>query len=255
MLREPVRDGDVLRAISSLRFKWTIRRNCKGPSKRCNLWQGAAQLEPLGEDGATVKFWATERESREYSVFFSHCFFSLRLSPGSSHWLNPLDPEKQESEWCSLLWSTSWGTEWFGEWWGIDLERQMGDIQQSHYCVCVFSIYTFCFYFQLPHVFVNCVECFTLRLLLEHILNKLNHLSSSEGECSAHINCETFNDFVRIFKQKITEAENLKDQTVYIVSNLISVYHVLLENWSVRSVSIFFEIRYVQCIVLGAYMI
>ncbi|KAM9698976.1 origin recognition complex subunit 5 isoform 2-T2 [Dama dama] len=70
---------------------------------------------------------------------------------------------------------------------------------------------------ELPHVFVNCVECFTLRLLLEQILNKLNHLSSSEGECSAHITCETFNDFVRLFKQKITEAENLKDQTVYIV--------------------------------------
>ncbi|XP_043318914.1 origin recognition complex subunit 5 isoform X2 [Cervus canadensis] len=70
---------------------------------------------------------------------------------------------------------------------------------------------------ELPHVFVNCVECFTLRLLLEQILNKLNLLSSSEGEWSAHITCETFNDFVRLFKQKITEAENLKDQTVYIV--------------------------------------
>uniref|UniRef100_A0A8D1AL05 Origin recognition complex subunit 5 n=1 Tax=Sus scrofa TaxID=9823 RepID=A0A8D1AL05_PIG len=69
---------------------------------------------------------------------------------------------------------------------------------------------------ELPHVFVNCVECFTLRLLLEKILNKLNHLSSSEDDCSAEITCETFNDFVRLFKQ-ITKAENLKDQTVYIV--------------------------------------
>lgn len=76
---------------------------------------------------------------------------------------------------------------------------------------------------------MNCVECFTLRLLLEQILNKLNHLSSSEGECSTHITCEIFNDFVRLFK-RITEAENLKDQTVYIVSNLISLYHLLLEN-------------------------
>ncbi|XP_055248532.1 origin recognition complex subunit 5 isoform X2 [Gorilla gorilla gorilla] len=69
---------------------------------------------------------------------------------------------------------------------------------------------------ELPHVFVNCVECFTLRLLLEQILNKLNHLSSSEDGCSTDITCETFNDFVRLFKQ-VTTAENLKDQTVYIV--------------------------------------
>uniref|UniRef100_A0A2K6PSK7 Origin recognition complex subunit 5 n=1 Tax=Rhinopithecus roxellana TaxID=61622 RepID=A0A2K6PSK7_RHIRO len=69
---------------------------------------------------------------------------------------------------------------------------------------------------ELPHVFVNCVECFTLRLLLEQILNKLNHLSSSEDGCSTEITCETFNDFVRLFKQ-VTAAENLKDQTVYIV--------------------------------------
>uniref|UniRef100_F7I447 Origin recognition complex subunit 5 n=1 Tax=Callithrix jacchus TaxID=9483 RepID=F7I447_CALJA len=69
---------------------------------------------------------------------------------------------------------------------------------------------------ELPHVFVNCVECFTLRLLLEQILNKLNNLSSSEDGCSSEITCETFNDFVRLFKQ-VTKAENLKDQTVYIV--------------------------------------
>ena len=97
----------------------------------------------------------------------------------------------------------------------------------------MFSVYTlflffFFFFFQLPHVFVNCVECFTLRLLLEKILNKLNHLSSSEDDCSAEITCETFNDFVRLFKQ-ITKAENLKDQTVYIVSNLISLYRLLFE--------------------------
>ncbi|KAF5912246.1 hypothetical protein HPG69_013413 [Diceros bicornis minor] len=72
---------------------------------------------------------------------------------------------------------------------------------------------------ELPHVFVNCVECFTLRLLLEQILNKLNHFSSSEDGCSTQITCETFNDFVRLFKQ-VTKAESLKDQTVYIVRNL-----------------------------------
>ncbi|XP_070280703.1 origin recognition complex subunit 5 isoform X2 [Myotis yumanensis] len=69
---------------------------------------------------------------------------------------------------------------------------------------------------ELPHVFVNCVECFTLRLLLEQILNRLNYLSSSEDGCSTQITCDTFNDFVRLFKQ-ITKAKSLKDQTVYIV--------------------------------------
>uniref|UniRef100_A0A8D1C3M5 Origin recognition complex subunit 5 n=1 Tax=Sus scrofa TaxID=9823 RepID=A0A8D1C3M5_PIG len=73
---------------------------------------------------------------------------------------------------------------------------------------------------ELPHVFVNCVECFTLRLLLEKILNKLNHLSSSEDDCSAEITCETFNDFVRLFKQ-ITKAESLKDQTVIFLSEIV----------------------------------
>ncbi|XP_042540700.1 origin recognition complex subunit 5 [Dipodomys spectabilis] len=68
---------------------------------------------------------------------------------------------------------------------------------------------------ELPHVFVNCVECFTLRLLLEQILNKLSYLNASEG-CSTEIICETFNDFVRLFKQ-ITTVESLKTQTVYIV--------------------------------------
>ncbi|KAG8508453.1 Origin recognition complex subunit 5, partial [Galemys pyrenaicus] len=69
---------------------------------------------------------------------------------------------------------------------------------------------------ELPHAFVNCVECFTLRLLLEQILNKLSHHHSSEDGCSTQITCETFNDFVRLFKQ-VTKAENLNSQTVYIV--------------------------------------
>ncbi|XP_057360407.1 origin recognition complex subunit 5 isoform X2 [Manis pentadactyla] len=75
---------------------------------------------------------------------------------------------------------------------------------------------------ELPHVFVNCVECFTLSLLLEPILNKLNPLSSLEDGRSTQITCETFNDFVRLFKQ-VTETENLKDQTVYITDRNVTV--------------------------------
>lgn len=95
--------------------------------------------------------------------------------------------------------------------------------------VCFLFTLSVLFCFQLPHVFVNCVECFTLRLLLEQILNRLNHLNSSEDGCSTQITCDTFNDFVRLFKQ-VTKAKSLENQTVYIVSNLISLFHLLFEN-------------------------
>ncbi|KAM6288385.1 origin recognition complex subunit 5 isoform 1-T1 [Spheniscus humboldti] len=67
---------------------------------------------------------------------------------------------------------------------------------------------------QLPHVFVNCVEYFTSRLLLEEILIQLQ--SYSETEQTSHVPCDTFNDFVRLFKQAVTSQE-LEDQTLYIV--------------------------------------
>ncbi|XP_068962896.1 origin recognition complex subunit 5 isoform X1 [Petaurus breviceps papuanus] len=69
---------------------------------------------------------------------------------------------------------------------------------------------------ELPHVIVNCVECFSSRILLEHILNQLNRLSSSEDECASYITCDSFNDFVRLFK-KVTQDQGVDDQTVYIV--------------------------------------
>ncbi|XP_030409674.1 origin recognition complex subunit 5 isoform X3 [Gopherus evgoodei] len=68
---------------------------------------------------------------------------------------------------------------------------------------------------ELPHVFVNCVECFTSRLLLEEILTELQSLSS-ENKHGSHMPCDTFNDFVRLFKQEII-IQDLQNQTVYIV--------------------------------------
>ncbi|XP_009571530.1 PREDICTED: origin recognition complex subunit 5, partial [Fulmarus glacialis] len=67
---------------------------------------------------------------------------------------------------------------------------------------------------QLPHVFVNCVEYFTSRLLLEEILIQLQ--SCSEREQTSHVPCDTFNDFVRLFKQAVVSRE-FQDQTLYIV--------------------------------------
>uniref|UniRef100_A0A8B9SGK4 Origin recognition complex subunit 5 n=1 Tax=Anas platyrhynchos TaxID=8839 RepID=A0A8B9SGK4_ANAPL len=68
---------------------------------------------------------------------------------------------------------------------------------------------------QLPHVFVNCVEHFTSRLLLEEILIQLQNRSSETKE-AAHVPCDTFNDFVRLFKQAIV-SQDLQDETFYIV--------------------------------------
>uniref|UniRef100_A0A8C2T4J2 Origin recognition complex subunit 5 n=1 Tax=Coturnix japonica TaxID=93934 RepID=A0A8C2T4J2_COTJA len=68
---------------------------------------------------------------------------------------------------------------------------------------------------QLPHVFVNCVEFFTSRLLLEEILFQLQNYSSETKQAS-HVPCDTFNDFVRLLKQALA-SQNLQDQTVYVV--------------------------------------
>jgi hypothetical protein len=132
--------------------------------------------------------------------------------------------------------------------WGIDLIRQVETIQQSLNCVCIFfCIYTFLFFcFQLPHVFINCVECFSLRLLLEQILNKLSRLSSPEEGCS-EITCETFNDFVRLFKQ-VTQAESLKSQTVYIVSSFDYIISCLQTDCTLDEFPyIYFESCFIQC--------
>ncbi|KAH0616484.1 hypothetical protein JD844_027611 [Phrynosoma platyrhinos] len=71
---------------------------------------------------------------------------------------------------------------------------------------------------ELPHAFVNCIECFTSRLLLEEILRQLQHLSNKE-EDPPLVSCDTFNDFIRLFKQA-TMSPDLHNQTVYIVSHL-----------------------------------
>lgn len=74
-------------------------------------------------------------------------------------------------------------------------------------------------------MFVNCVECFTSRLLLEEILMQLQSCSP-ETEQTSQVHCDTFNDFVRLFKQAVVTQE-LQDQTLYIVSNTILMFQFL----------------------------
>ncbi|XP_050843967.1 origin recognition complex subunit 5 isoform X2 [Serinus canaria] len=74
---------------------------------------------------------------------------------------------------------------------------------------------------QLPHVFVNCVEYFTSRLLLEEILIQLQSCSSGAKHTSP-VHCDTLNDFVRLFKQAVASQE-LQDQTLYITDRNVTV--------------------------------
>ncbi|XP_078275824.1 origin recognition complex subunit 5 [Rhinoraja longicauda] len=70
---------------------------------------------------------------------------------------------------------------------------------------------------KFPHVIVNCVECFSSRMLFEQILNQLQgNWLSSENECIPYLRCNTLNEFVLRFKQVVRE-QNLLNQTVYIV--------------------------------------
>ncbi|XP_050414191.1 origin recognition complex subunit 5 isoform X2 [Patella vulgata] len=65
---------------------------------------------------------------------------------------------------------------------------------------------------QLPHVLVNCVECYNARFLYEHILNNLPQSVKS----SDHYRCDNMNDFVRQFQQIVKDG-CLINETVYIV--------------------------------------
>ncbi|XP_059843169.1 origin recognition complex subunit 5 [Hypanus sabinus] len=69
---------------------------------------------------------------------------------------------------------------------------------------------------KFPHVIVNCVECFSSRMLFEQILNQLQGSWLSENECTSYLRCNTLNEFVLLYKQVVRE-QNLLNQTVYIV--------------------------------------
>lgn len=83
---------------------------------------------------------------------------------------------------------------------------------------------------ELPHAFVNCVECFTARLLFEQILNQLyNHCPGPENEFSSYERCDTFNEFVRFYKRAIT-SRGLENETVYIVLDKADILREMEAN-------------------------
>ncbi|KAM8967885.1 origin recognition complex subunit 5 [Pelodytes ibericus] len=70
---------------------------------------------------------------------------------------------------------------------------------------------------ELPCAVINCVECFSPRLLFEEILNKLHHhCPAPENEYSSIERCDTFNEFVRLYKKTILN-QGLEKETIYIV--------------------------------------
>ncbi|XP_060699136.1 origin recognition complex subunit 5 isoform X2 [Hemiscyllium ocellatum] len=70
---------------------------------------------------------------------------------------------------------------------------------------------------KFPHVIVNCVECFSSKMLFEQILNQLQgHSLSLKNEYTSCLQSNTFNDFVLLYKQ-VVHKQNLHNQTVYIV--------------------------------------
>ncbi|CAH1783899.1 unnamed protein product [Owenia fusiformis] len=70
---------------------------------------------------------------------------------------------------------------------------------------------------QAPHVIIDCVECFTTKLLFERILGGLSRkVPSPENDYTCQIRCENMNDFARLLKQVITDI-GCESETVYII--------------------------------------
>ena len=66
---------------------------------------------------------------------------------------------------------------------------------------------------------VNCVECYTARLMFEHVLNHLSHsVPSPVNDFTPYARCDNMNEFIRLLNQLLQE--KYPDRPVYIVSNL-----------------------------------
>ncbi|XP_041346768.1 origin recognition complex subunit 5-like [Gigantopelta aegis] len=67
---------------------------------------------------------------------------------------------------------------------------------------------------QLPHVRVNCVECYNPRFLYEHILNNLPDGKDDDDDVT--LTCDNMNDFVRMLGQ-LVHNRKLNIETLYLV--------------------------------------
>ena len=79
----------------------------------------------------------------------------------------------------------------------------------------MFSFYIMLF--QLPHVIINCVECYTLHLMFENILNTVSgHLPAPHNDFTSYVRCDTMNQFIHAL-QEVVQQRYPDGQTVYIV--------------------------------------
>ncbi|ELT87755.1 hypothetical protein CAPTEDRAFT_162477 [Capitella teleta] len=97
---------------------------------------------------------------------------------------------------------------------------------------------------KLTHIFVNCVECYSARLLFQRVLNELSgHVPSAANDFTSYSRCDNTNDFVRILKhlmqQKrlagtlylvLQKAERLRDMEANLLPALLRLQHLTGEN-------------------------
>ena len=75
------------------------------------------------------------------------------------------------------------------------------------------SLFSFLFFsLQLPHVLVNCIECYSSRLLYESILESIEQLSGFQE--SIWKKCDAMTDFIRYFKNILGDNSY---ETIYII--------------------------------------
>ena len=72
--------------------------------------------------------------------------------------------------------------------------------------------------FQLPHVYLSCIECYTPKLIYEFILNNLSgNVPSPSNDWRSYAKCDNMADFILLLKKVLSE-QDLENETTYIVS-------------------------------------
>ncbi|XP_039264436.2 origin recognition complex subunit 5-like [Styela clava] len=97
-------------------------------------------------------------------------------------------------------------------------------------------------YYELPHVVVNCVECYTTNILYQEVLRGLYFHSKADDARSEFVppkKCENTNDFVRFLKKMLTsffpnettyiilsKADRLRDREVNLIPALLNLQEI-----------------------------
>ena len=66
-------------------------------------------------------------------------------------------------------------------------------------------------------VTINCVECYSQKVLYEQVLQKVATLAVPRGVHKDYTKCDNMNDFVKQLTAAVKE-QKIQDETLYIVS-------------------------------------